>query len=113
MKSTDLARRDREIRKARKREMVLERKGQRDSRTVGDYITLFDEAFFYDAEKIYNIEMSEDILVLLEEMKEELPEKQWGSVIRKSVKKTKVKRKDEAITMLANLGEIDLDAESG
>ena len=46
-------------------------------------------------------------------MKEELPEKQWGSVIRKSVKKTKVKRKDEAITMLANLGEIDLSAESG
>ena len=51
MKSTDLARRDREIRKARKREMVLERKGQRDSRTVGDYINLFDEAFFYDTEK--------------------------------------------------------------
>ena len=111
MKSTDLARRDREIRKARKRELVLERKGQRDSRTPRDYINLFDEAFFYDAEKIYNIEMSEDVLMLLEEMKEELPEKQWGNVIRKSVKKTKVKQKDEAVTLLADLGEIDLNVE--
>ncbi|OQX29951.1 MAG: hypothetical protein B0D92_01010 [Spirochaeta sp. LUC14_002_19_P3] len=108
MKSTDLARRDREIKKARKREQVLERKTQRDSRTPGDYINLFDEAFFYDDEKIYNIEMSEDILVLLEEMKEDLPDKQWANVIRKAVKKTKVKQKDEAINLLANLGEIDM-----
>lgn len=109
MKSTDLQRRDREIKKARKRQMVLERKGQRDSRTAGDYIELFDKAFFYDEEKIYNIEMSEDILMLLEEMKEELPEKQWTPVLRKSVKKTKIQKKEEAIKMLANLGEINLN----
>lgn len=109
MKSTDLARRDREIKKARKREMVLERKGQRDSRTPGDYINEFVEAFFYDDQKIYNIEMSEDILVLLEDMKEELPEKQWANVIRKSVNKTKVKARDEAVNQLADLGEISMD----
>jgi len=108
MKSTDLARRDREIKKARKREMVLERKGQRESRTPGDYINEFTELFFYDDEKIYNIEMSEDILILLEEMKEELPEKQWPNVIRKSVKKTKVKQKDLGITQLAGMGDIDM-----
>lgn len=108
MKSTDLERKNREIRKAQKRQMVLERKGQRDSRTPGDYINLFDEAFFYDEEKIYNIEISEDILVLLEEMKEDLPQKQWANVIRKAVKKTKIKKKDEAIDLLADFGEIDL-----
>jgi len=108
MKSTDLARRDREIKKARKREMVLERKGQRERRTPGDYINQFAELFFYDDEKIYNIEMSEDILVLLEEMKEDLPEKQWPNVLRKSVKKTKVKQKDLGIKQLAGMGDIDM-----
>ncbi len=108
MKSTDLARRDREIKKARKREMVLERKGQRESRSPGDYINLFGELFFHDAEKIYNIDVSEDILMLLEEMKEDLPEKQWPNVIRKAVKKTRVKQKDEAIIQLADMGEIDM-----
>ena len=113
MKSTDLARRDREIKKARKRVMVLERKGQRESRSPGDYINLFAELFFHDTEKIYNIEMSEDILVLLEEMKEDLPEKQWPNVVRKAVKKTKVKQKDDAISQLAGMGAIDMSVQSG
>ena len=108
MKSTDLARRDREIKKARKREMVIERKGQRESRSAGDYINLFAELFFHDDEKIYNIEMSEDILMLLEEMKEDLPDKQWPNVIRKAVKKTKVKQKDLGISQLAGMGDIDM-----
>ena len=108
MKSTDLARRDREIKKARKREMVIERKGQREDRTVGDFINEFHDQFFFDGEKIYNAGTSEDILMLIEEMKEELPDKQWASVIRKAVKKTKVKQKDEAINILADLGDIDL-----
>ncbi len=109
MKSTDLERRNREIKKSRKKMMVLERKSQRDSRTAGDFINLLDEAFFYDAEKIYNINMSENILVLLEELKEDIPQKQWGPVIRKAVKKTKVKMKDEAVNMLAELAGINLD----
>jgi len=108
MKSTDLARRDREIRKARKKAFVLERKGQRESRSAGDYINLLVEKCFYDAEKIYNIEMSEEILLLLEEMKEDLPERQWPNVIRKTVKKTGVKQKDAAIEQLASMGEIDM-----
>ncbi len=109
MKSTDLARRDREIKKARKREMVLERKTSRDNRTPGDFINELHEQFFFDAEKIYNIEMSEEILMLLEEMKEEIPEKQWPNVIRKAVKKTGVKQKDEAVKMLADLAEINMN----
>ncbi len=89
--------------------MVIERKGQRESRTAGDYINLFVENFFFDAEKIYNINMSEEILELLEELKEELPEKQWSSVLRKAVKKTKVKQRDQALQELSSLGEISLE----
>jgi len=87
--------------------MVLERKSQKESRTAGDYINLLNEYFFYDSEKVYNIEQSEDILMLLEEMKEELPDKQWTNVIRKAVKKTKVKQKDTAIKQLAEMGGIE------
>ena len=109
MKSTDLARRDREIKKARKKEMVLERKGQRDARSPGDYINLFVDQFFFDTEKIYNINVSEEIRLLLEEMKEEIPEKQWANILRKAVKKTKVAQKDEAVAELADIGDINLD----
>ncbi len=109
MKSTDLERRDREIKKARKRQQVLERKGTREARTPGDFINELHSLFFFDTEKIYNIEIGEDILSLLEEMKEEISEKHWASVIRKAVKKTKVKQRDEAITLLADLGDIELD----
>jgi len=110
MKSTDMARRDREIRRARKREMVLERKSQRESRSAGDYISLLSEHFFYDDERIYNIEQSEDILMLLEAMKDDIPDKQWPNVIRKAVKKTKIKQKDTAIKQLAGMGGIDIDS---
>ncbi len=89
--------------------MVLERKGQREDRSPGDFINEFADLFFHDAEKIYNIEMSEEILELLEDLKLELPEKQWANVLRKAVKKTKVNQKDEAIKQLADLGEISLD----
>jgi len=110
MKSTDMARRDREIKRARKREMVLERKSQREHRSAGDYINLLNEHFFFDDEKIYNIEQSEDILMLLEGMKEDIPDKQWSSVIRKAVKKTGVKQRDAAIRQLAGMGGIDIDS---
>ncbi|MDA3810955.1 MAG: hypothetical protein PF518_11590, partial [Spirochaetaceae bacterium] len=70
-------------------------------------INAFHEMFFFDSEKIYNLEMSDEILFLLEEMKEEQPEKQWEVIITKSVKKTKVKQKDEAIAMLKEIAEIE------
>ncbi len=107
MKSTDLARKDRELKRARKKQEVLQRKMERDSRSVGDYINELAGLFFHDAEKIYNINSSEDILILLEDMKEELPEKQWNNVLKKAVKKTKVKQKDPAVKELQELGDIE------
>lgn len=109
MKSTDIARKDRDLRKARKKEEVLARKGMKGSRSVGDYINELADLFFHDGTKIYNISSSEEILLLLEEMKEEIPEKQWNNALRKAVKKTKVTEKDAALEELRSMGEIAPD----
>jgi hypothetical protein len=39
-------------------------------------------------------------------MKEDLEEKHWDNVIRKAVRKTKIKEKEEAITLLKELAEV-------
>ena len=109
MKSTDIARKDRDLRKARKKEEILARKGTKESRTVGDYINELTDLFFHDGKKIYNIESSEEIFELLEEMKEEIPEKQWNNALRKAIKKTKVSEKESALNELRSMGEIDPD----
>ncbi len=109
MKSTDLARKDRDLKKARKKQDVLERKMDKGERSVGDFINELEGLFFYDAQKIYNINSSEDIMMLLEELKEEHPEKQWNNVLRKAIKKSKVKEKDLALTELRELGDIPED----
>jgi hypothetical protein len=107
MKSTDIERRNRELKRAQKKQEMLERKSTKESRSVGDYIKELVELFFHDEERIYNLEMSDDILFLLEEMKDEQPEKQWDNIISKAVKKTKIKQKDEAIEKLKEIAEIE------
>ena len=106
MKSTDLARKDRDLKKSRKKQDVLERKMDKKDRTVGDFINDLEDLFFHDAEKIYNIDSSEEILMLLEDLKEDQPEKQWNNILRKAIKKTKVKQKDEALRQLQEMGDI-------
>jgi len=105
MKSTDIARRDRDLKKAAKKEDVLKRKQDKPDKTPGDFINELSELFFHDAEQIYNIEMSEEILELLMEIQENAPEKQWDNILRKAVKKTGVKKKDEAYKQLCQVGE--------
>ena len=107
MKSTDLARKERELRRTQKKEEVLARKGTRESRSPGDFINQLHSKFFHDAEKIYNIDTSEEILELLIEMKEDLEEKHWDNVIRKAVRKTKIAQREEAVTEIKLLAEID------
>ncbi|QEN09299.1 hypothetical protein EXM22_15420 [Oceanispirochaeta crateris] len=106
MKSTDLARKDRDLKKSRKKQSVLERKRDKKDRTVGDFINDLVEMFFYDAEKIYNIESSEEIFMLLEDLKEDQPEKQWNNILRKAIKKTKIKQKEVALQQLQEMGDI-------
>lgn len=103
MKRTDIDRRERELKRAKKKEERLERDSSSGPRSVGDYIKELSGLFYHDEETIYNIETDERILELLEEMKEELEEKNWDNVIRKAVKKTGIKKRDAAVKELQGL----------
>lgn len=107
MKSTDIERRNRDLKRAQKKQEMLERKSTREQRSVGDYINALADLFFYDEERIYNLDMSDEILFLLEEMKDEQPEKQWDNILNKAVKKTKIREKDEAVIKLKEIAEIE------
>ena len=101
MKSTDMDRRDRELRRSQKKIDVLNRKQSNKSEiTVGGYIDRLHDSFFYDEEKIYNIKDNVDMLAFIEEMKENIPDKDWETVFRKALRKTKIKQKEHAFKEL-------------
>lgn len=102
MKRTDLARKERDIKKAIKKEERLQ-KGDRAEMSVGDYINELHSFFFCDETKIYNIAIDDRIPDLLENMMEDIPEKQWETIIRKAVRKTGVKEKEPAVSELLSL----------
>lgn len=106
MKSTDLARRDRELKRTRKKNEVIQRKSLKSTNTIGDFIDQLSDLLFNDGKRIYGISDSTDILEFLENMKKEQPEKQWEPIIRKAVKKTKVIHKNEAVKELMDLGDM-------
>ena len=99
MKRTDLARKEREIKRSIKKEERLAR-GEKSERTIGDYINELSSFFFHDENKIYNISVDDRIPELLEDMMLEMEEKQWETIIRKAVRKTQVKEKEPAIKEL-------------
>lgn len=99
MKRTDLARKEREIKRAIKKEERLT-KGGKAERSVGDFINELSSYFFHDENKIYNIAVDERIPDLLEEMMIDMEEKQWENIIRKAVRKTGIKEKEAAIKEL-------------
>ncbi len=106
MKSTDIDRIDREFRRARKKEDVLQKRlDGRPERSIGDYIRKLESLFYHDNKKIYNLKDNVDILTLLSEMKQELAEKQWDNILRKAIKETKIEvsKRDEAFKQLKEL----------
>ena len=103
MKSTDLKRRDREIKKSRKKEELIQKKVEkRDNQSVGEFIKRLFSQFYFDEQKIYNLE-SVEIIELLEEIQISMPEKQWDNILRKAIRKTKVKDREEAFTYLRGI----------
>ncbi len=102
MKRTDLDRRERELRRARKKAERLAKNGGVE-KTVGDYIDELNGLFYHDGTQIYNTESDERILDLLEDMKEDLEEKNWDNVLRKAIKKSGVKERDKAYKELKSL----------
>ena len=104
MKRTDKLRRERELKRAQKKEDRIQKSASgRQELTIGDYINNLYSLFFHDAEKIYNINQSEEILELLEDMKDNIPEEKWDTVLRKAVKKAQIKSREEAVKQLLSL----------
>jgi hypothetical protein len=91
MKSTDIDRIDREFRRARKKEEMIEKRLEsRSQGSVGDYIKKLYSLFYHDDKKIYNLKDNAEILTLFSDMKKDLPESKWDNVLRKAIKETKI-----------------------
>ena len=106
MKSTDIDRIDRELRRSRKKEELLEKRSQkREGLSVGDYIKKLHSLLYHDDSKVYNLPGNTEISKLFGEMKQDLPEKQWDNVLRKALRETKVPApaRDKAYEELAAL----------
>ena len=107
MKRTDFEKRERELKRVHKRVVKEEQRDKTalaDSElTVSNAINRLSNLFQYDKEEIYNILHSEDIHAFILEMQENFDEKKLENVLRKSVKKTGVKHKQEAYEQLKTL----------
>jgi|SRR5690606_6234668 len=101
MKRTDQERIERELRRREKKVRVNER--ERPEASPSAYIQELVETFHYDDQMIYNTQDDEDVLELLMNMKEDLPEKDWDGVLRSAIRKTKVSQKDVAFSELKAL----------
>jgi aminopeptidase N len=91
MKSTDIERIDRELRRSRKKEELVEKRAQKKGGlSVGDYIKRLYALLYHDDKRVYNLPGNAEIIKLFADMKPDLPEKQWENVLRKALKETKV-----------------------
>ena len=100
MKSTEIDRIDRELRQARKKQEILDKRLQNRGTSVGDYIKRLNALLFHDQKKIYNLKGNADIQNLFAEMKQNIPADQWEIVLRKAVRETKVENRDQALDEL-------------
>lgn len=107
MKRTELERRMRQLKRDEKQANYIEKvESSRDARSVANYIDELFSLLYYNEQEIMNIADNVEILELLEDLKEEHPEKQWQNVLKKAVRKTGVKKRDEAIDELTELLEM-------
>lgn len=102
MKRTDLERMERELRRKQKKDRLQSKRlGEfKDERGVRGFTDDLFDLLQYDDIQVYNADDDEEILELLLEMKEELPQKQWDVVIKKAVRMTKVAEPDAALESL-------------
>jgi hypothetical protein len=102
MKRTDIERKEREIRRKQKKEELLERKVEQRAGSIGDYINKLGEVFFHDETRIYNSKSDERILEVIEEMKENYDREECEKIIRRAIRATKVKEKEQAFKDLVD-----------
>ena len=100
MKRTEIERRERELKRARKKEAAVLKGG--DDRSVADFINQLHDLFLFNESKILNTTTDEEILEILEEAQDAYPDK-IVAIMKKAVRKTKVAEKDAAVTELSTL----------
>lgn len=116
MKRTDQERIERELKRREKHARVPERLAGDASPapeggavpavgglSVSEYVRNLLALLHYDDQQIYNARDDESVFELLLTMKADLPEKQWETVLRSAVQKTKVVEKELALTELRAL----------
>ena len=103
MKRTEIERIEREVRRVQKRTEVINRSKRNDGLSVGGYIDLLFGSLRYDHEEVFNTQNDEKVLEILEDIRNNLPEKKRDDVIRKAIKKTSVNQKEKAILELKEL----------
>ena len=107
MKRTELDRRLRQLKREQKHAEYIDKvEGSRDPRSVADYIDDLHGKLYFNEREIMNIEDNVEILELLENLKDDHPEKQWLNVLKKAVRKTGVQEKDRAVEQLQALLEL-------
>lgn len=106
MKRTELERRVRQLKRDEKHADYIERVGAREGRSVATYIDDLVAMLYFNDQEVMNIKDNLEILELFEELKDDHPEKQWGNVIRKAIRKTGVARRTEAVDQLTELLEM-------
>ena len=103
MKSTDINRIDRDLKQAKKKQELIEKRLEGRGGSVGDYLKKLGTLLFHDQKKIYNLTGNEQIKGLFADMKQHLPESQWENVLRKAIRETKVEQREEAYRELQAL----------
>ncbi len=106
MKRTDAERIDRELRRARKKQEILSKVEARKERSAAGWAQALLERLVYDDEEVFNTADDEDLLEVVLEMKEALPEKQWEPTLKKAIRLTKVSKRQESFEKLRPLLEI-------
>ncbi len=103
MKRTDQERFERERKRREKRERAAAAREEdsdgTDKTSPSDYVKDLHGRLHFDKQHIYNAH-DDDVVELLIEMKEDLPEDKWESVLRSAIRKTKVSEKDFAFNEL-------------
>jgi hypothetical protein len=103
MKRTELEKRERELKRKQKKEVGLSKKPDTEANNPGHYINALFSRFRYDKTEIFNIETDITILEVLENIKADLPQKQWDNVLKKAIKKTGIELKEKALKELNSL----------
>ncbi|MCH9685656.1 MAG: hypothetical protein K0V04_29765 [Deltaproteobacteria bacterium] len=109
MKRNDMERIERELKRQQKKERLGEKRVEdRPPQSIGAYIKELKELLRHDGKVIYNTLDDEDVLECLENMKDDIPEHKWETVIRKAVNATKVVEREPALKELWSLVEEDM-----